>query len=416
MQHKRSFIQTFFGCMVCGFFSTTATATVPSTAPAAVNIQSGRQIETQKVRVRLKTSQNQVMVQGYDFQWLSAAASDGELLKAYQSLCPPKGYCSLLVKKNQGQFVIESSMGRIKFQQTVMLKGRELRLGSVRVPDQLKMLPSPRGVDLIAYVPLEQYVAGVVASEMPAQWPVQTLKAQAVAARSYVVAVQKERQKRDFDVEASVLDQVFRDITHEKKSKFENVKTAVAETQGLILHLKDRPLKAFFHSRCGGHTSLAKDVWGGGLSAGTTKDHSCGLNDEGASRSARWSLRLSKKELEELLGRRFQMSKPRVLLNSKKVVRSQGRITSVPVQIEDRFVFISGNELRSIVGFDRLKSTLFTVEDLGEDWKLEGLGHGHGVGLCQWGSRHLARQGLQYRDILKHYYPLAKIQRLAALD
>ena len=408
MQHRQALWQALIANAAIILISVCAQAALPSKDRDSQDLQT--------VRVRLKTAQSQVMVQGYDFQWQSSSTQEGDLFRAQQSLCPKKGYCSLLVKKTQGQFSIETSLGRIKLQGKVMLKGRELRLGSVLVPDQLKIQESSRGVDLIAYVPLEQYVAGVVASEMPPQWPVQTLKAQAIAARSYVVAVQKERRKRDFDVQASVLDQVFRDISNEKKNKYENVKTAVAETQGLVLHLKDRPLKAFFHSSCGGRTTLAKDVWGGGVSAGTTQDQSCGLHDEGASRSSRWSFRIQKKELEELLGRRLQKAKPVVLLNSQKVVRAQGRITLVPVQVEDRFVFISGNELRSIIGFDRLKSTLFTVKDLDSEWKFEGLGHGHGVGLCQWGSRHLAKQGFHYREILKHYYPLAKIQRLASLQ
>ncbi|HEX4925879.1 MAG TPA: hypothetical protein VFV50_17435, partial [Bdellovibrionales bacterium] len=76
---------------------------------------------------------------------------------------------------------------------------------------------------------------------------------------------------------------------------------------------------------------------------------------------------------------------------------------------------IRGNQFRQHLGFDWIKSTMFGMSQRGSVYHLKGQGYGHGVGLCQWGSRELAKQGKSYAAILRNYYPRAKLESARAL-
>lgn len=286
----------------------------------------------------------------------------------------------------------------------LLVEGRGLRADMKALPDQIILhASSGSGGDLIGVLPLEEYLVGVLASEIPLSWPLETLKAQAVAARSYALTVMKERNKRAFHLESSVLDQVFRHVLSEdeKSPLIDKALQAVRETKGLRLFTaKNQVLKAFYHSDCGGQTTTAKNVWNHGVNTGTAVDSSCPSHP-----GSRWKFRLSRTELLE----RLKVSDFKALELIKPV--HEKRISAVRLAVnETENRVIPANEFRKMLGFQELKSAAFTLTMAGDDYIFQGEGFGHGVGLCQWGSRALGLQGRNYKQILSHYYPLAVVK------
>ncbi|MGB9803921.1 SpoIID/LytB domain-containing protein, partial [Desulfofundulus sp.] len=114
-----------------------------------------------------------------------------------------------------------------------------------------------RGITVVNQLGIEEYLYGVVPAEMPASWPAEALKAQAVAARSYVLAQMGTYASQGFDVLATQGSQVYRgyDGEHPAASR------AVDETRGLVVTYRGRPISAVFHSSSGGYTENSEDVW-----------------------------------------------------------------------------------------------------------------------------------------------------------
>lgn len=314
---------------------------------------------------------------------------------------------------------------------TFEVAGSGLRLNLMKVPDRLSLHPRSGGrgpVDVIATLDLEDYLRGVLPSEMPRDWPLEALKAQAVAARTYAVYQIRRRQRWGavYHLEATVMDQVFRHpLTEDGRSESDaNVERAIRETRGVILRDRaGRPIQSFFHADCGGKTEDAREVWGA-EGQGTATDQTCPVH-----RSSQWTALYSLQELSERL-RGLRPSNPRAPERTPTEVgtasgplarieigsRTQsGRVAKMRLVWSDGLrQTLSGHEFRMAVGFNRIKSTKFTLlprEDRKgvEFVEFVGQGHGHGVGLCQWGARHWANAGRDYRFILKHYYPKALI-------
>ncbi len=282
------------------------------------------------------------------------------------------------------------------------VEGESLRSGAHLLPTKIILSPSAGAVDVVGVVPLRDYLVGVLKSEMPLAWPLETLKAQAVAARSYALAVMKERRKKIYHLESSTLDQVYRAIHYDRApASIQKAVQAVDETKNKILQdSRQKVLKAFFHADCGGKTLEPRDVWSGaGVYVGTAQDQSCPNSPK-----ANWILSLSKGELEK----RLQLS----FIRNIQYERSPNsrRVHQVLVLLKDGSVKrLTANEFRGRIGYMELKSTWFDVSQEGQNMVFRGRGFGHGVGLCQWGSRALGVDGLSYRAILKHYYPLASL-------
>jgi stage II sporulation protein D len=258
-------------------------------------------------------------------------------------------------------------------------------------------------------MPLESYLTGVLASEMPLTWPLESLKAQAVAARSYALAVMKERSRKVYQVESNILDQVFRPLAVDDEGDplVRKALQAVRETQGQKLVIGNgRTLKAYFHSDCGGHTVSARSVWGKAVESGEAADASCPSNPR-----ANWELGISKTKIYAGLKKFFSLGRSPLQVVGLEFEKGEDeRVHQVRVAFNEGSPrVLSGNEFRALVGFQDLKSTLFEAKMEGETIRFRGRGFGHGVGLCQWGSRALGLQGVKYAEILRHYYPLARL-------
>lgn len=355
------------------------------------------------VRVRIMTTIEKIQVGGTQLRFHNLA-------QAIQPVSIPQTkYVQVRVIQKDGKKLWAVRLDRqetehLLAEKYLLIQGSDLRIGAQTLPG--KVLLSHNGVnkiDVVGVMPLDEYVVGVLASEMPLSWPMETLKAQAVAARSYALSVMNERKNHPYHLESSILDQVFRHVVHEDENDplIKKAVQAVKETQGVKLYAQNgRILKAYFHSDCGGQTTAAQNVWGSNSNSGVAVDSSCPTNPQ-----AQWKLSLSKEEL------RRRLKVPDISGLDLIKVPSEKRIKAVRLAFnETESKTISANSFRQLLGFQELRSSLFEIKRLGERFLFQGQGFGHGVGLCQWGSRSLGKNGKNYNQILKHYYPLAVLR------
>lgn len=295
------------------------------------------------------------------------------------------------------------------------VEGEVVRLGLHPAPHSLELVPLPNGkADVIATLDIEKYLTGVLPSEMPASWPMEALKAQAIASRSYAMAIAKERRNLNYDVENTVLDQVF-DLRNKLKASDmvqNKIADVVRSTSGMVLFdASGRVIKAHYHADCGGHTELAKNVWGDAVKeTGITKDAMCPLSPY-----ANWSLKMSRREIQSIMASYFMLNPKAALLALAPLGRTEsGRVAQVDMVFDDGIHRrLPAHEFRRLLGYSKLKSTNFRLAWKEDHVVVEGKGHGHGVGLCQYGTRQLAVRGLAYQDIIKNYYPLAKLGKIS---
>ena len=243
----------------------------------------------------------------------------------------------------------------------------------------------------VVKVPLERYVLGVLVNEVRRDWPLEALKAQAVASRSYALfRLRTPRSPTErYDLEASVQDQVF-----SRGRVYPSPLTqAVRETTGVTLRFDGEILPAFFHSSCGGMSERAASLWPEMTQTPVNAPHTDPFCEESPWR--KWRYEISKSEL----GGEIQV------LERDERGRVDGLLLLKPSGIEE----LTGHSLRARLGFNKIRSTLFEVEDDLEKVSFSGRGYGHGVGLCQWGAKGMAEKGFAFQEILQFYYPGAEL-------
>lgn len=252
-----------------------------------------------------------------------------------------------------------------------------------------------RGKSLLVVVnvlPLEAYLQGVLGSEMPKSFPLEALKAQAIAARTYALNKKLEQYGQPFHLGSSVISQVYRGLAVEDP----RTRQAIDETRGLVLTWQLQPIEAYFHASCGGHTESGLDALGRDLPYLKSVSCPCAKLP-----SSHWTLKVNAKELAKQFG-------PKGAGLSVQGRSPTGRVRRVQVGPRS----IDAVSFRERLGYMRLKSLDFEVSETKDAWTLTGHGFGHGAGLCQWGSRMLAEQGRGFREILEHYYPGTELQLL----
>lgn len=291
----------------------------------------------------------------------------------------------------------------------LLVRGQMLRLGPEPVPENLEIRPSSaRGMDVIAHVDLENYLLGVIPSEMPADWPYDALKAQVVSARSFVLRQTFERKRKPFDVEATILDQVFR--KEQTAQSLARVKRAIVETRGEILvDSRKAVIKAFYSADCGCQSEDPKFVWGEVDVYQSVKDPTCH-----ARAPLQWSSDLPREEVAAKLLNVFDLPTGSNLLDLEVGRRTpSGRVRDLLAHIDvdgaEKILSLNSQQFRKLFGFQKIRSTDFSLKWEDDRLEVRGRGAGHGVGLCQRGAHTLANEGVNYRDILKMYYPKARL-------
>lgn len=263
-----------------------------------------------------------------------------------------------------------------------------------------------RGMQVTAVesIPIEQYLPGVLAGEMQATWPHATLRAQAVAARSYVYAKLASNDRLPlYDVTASVEDQVYRPHFVAPPA----IAQAVQNTRGEVLYKSGVELKAYYHSCCGGQTATAQSVWGSAAhSLPAVRDPWCRRAPH-----RNWRVQISQAELTQKLEAAGYITPP---IRGLHVARDRPdtRATHVTIETTGDPLTVPADTFRRILGFDTLKSTWFGMRARRNGWSIAGHGFGHGAGMCQWGAKAMGERGKDYRQILQFYYPGTQVMKV----
>ena len=260
------------------------------------------------------------------------------------------------------------------------------RFASVALPDGR--------IGLLDWVPLEQYLYSVVSREIPSSWAPSALQAQAIVARTY--ALTKQRPGKAYDVVASESDQSYPGIEAETAQARE----AVDATAGKIVTYEGKPARIAYGSCCGGHTADAAELWG------TAYPYLRGVPDPYCSPAPdfHWVRTLPYDEFVRALWTVSAGDVDRVELRD---LDSSGRPRTVALFGARGETEMKISAFRNALGTQVVRSTL--VQSVSVDRNgtvnIAGSGHGHGVGLCQWGAKYLARGGYDAENVVRFYFP-----------
>ena len=309
---------------------------------------------------------------------------------------------------------------------------------------------------MINHIQLENYLYGVIPKEMPASWPIESLKAQAVASRSFAVANMNKHIKEGFNLCDGTDCQVYKAYDNEHP----NTNRAVNETRGIYAYYNGKVANTTYHSTSGGYTEDSSIAWGGSV------PYLIAIEDiYSAGESAKnWSITMTPAEISnKLLSSGINIGQVQDIEISK--TSDSNRVLELNIVGSLGAKIIKGNQLRTIFGNTIMKSTLFNIDKVGDSstkkiyvidgssrypveiqvnsayildakgnnkpnrsivsraisneitssigesmvlgpasFVFNGKGYGHGVGMSQHGAMEMAKLGFNYEDIIKHYY------------
>ena len=332
-----------------------------------------------------------------------------------------------------------------------------IQVGKKKYRDFLGFLVRNDGILLINHVEVENYLYGVVPKEVGASFPIESIKAQAVAARTYALSNINKHKNEGFNLCDTTHCQVYGAMDAEHSS----TNQAVNETRNMVVYYEGKLAETTFHSNNGGYTESNKDAWGGAaLGYLIAKEDKFSLNSPNSS----WTVKLTLQEMNsKLISAGINVGE---LIDMEVLEISEGkRVLKLKIKGSSKDEIISGSKLRTILGNNEIKSTFFninkegtssnaktyimdgnsikpievnlsnatiidgrdvktilktgTITALGENsaksitnnyatsptsFTFEGKGYGHGVGMSQYGAMEMAKQGYNFEEILKYYY------------
>ena len=348
--------------------------------------------------------------------------------------------------------------------------GRGIWVGQKRFPGTLNLFVLDSEILVVNVLGIEKYLSSVVGSEMPAKWPMEALKAQAIASRTYAL---KQKGNSLFDIDSTQRNQVYNGL----ESRTHKTTKAVRSTRSLVMTYKNKLINAVFHSSSAGMTENSQDVWGNEFPyLSSVKDF------DKNNPKLRWQKRFSNEQLQKLfpgIGKIKQIE----ILN----ITNTGRVKNVKIHGDYGWYEYSGTDIRkklnlksTFVRFELIEDnetesdnenskklstsiiedktitylvkegdnlfdiayrfnvnfneivTLNSIQDpstininqilliprnldnnvLSKEKILvvSGYGSGHGVGMSQWGAKYMATKGATAEEILKHFYKGVKIK------
>lgn len=283
-----------------------------------------------------------------------------------------------------------------------ILTPKKIKNKTYQKTDNITVRVKRENKNTIEKIPLEKYLIGVLAGEMPVSYDIEALKAQAVAARTYTINKIEQNKTKEYDVVDTINDQVYKDEQQLKeiwKEKYnentKKLKQAIKETNGEYLTYEGKPIHAFFFSTSSGTTENCKDVFGESLpylvSVSSTWDEN--------SPSYQGELKLTKEEFCQKL---------EINCNEIKINIERNETNSIKnITINNKT--LKGTDFRFKLG---LKSTNLEIEQANNNIIIKTKGYGHGVGMSQYGAKELANNGYKYDEILKHYYQGVEFKKI----
>ncbi len=360
--------------------------------------------------------------------------------------------------KNKDKFEVKSS------------DVRGIWVGQKRYSGKLKIFIIDSEILVVNILGVESYLSSVVGSEMPAKWPLEALKAQAIASRTYAL---KQKGNTLYDIDSTNKNQVYRGL----EAKTYKTTRAVSSTSSLVLTYKNKLINALFHSSSGGMTENSQDVWSNKYPyLSSVKDF------DKNNPKLFWQKRFSNEQLQKLFPRIGGIKHIEILK-----ITNTGRIQNIQIQGDygsnqisgvdirkrmnlkstlARFKFIEDNKIKhdkknlknlttdtskeipltytiktgdsltdiasqynlsinEIVSLNNIKDPslininqklllprkpVFKASPVKNILVVSGYGSGHGVGMSQWGARYMATKGAKAEEILKHFYKGVKIK------
>jgi stage II sporulation protein D len=322
--------------------------------------------------------------------------------------------------------------------------------------DYITFLERDNKLSLINHINMEHYLYGVVPKEMPASWPVESLKAQAVVARSFALSNLNKHAKEGFNLCDTTDCQVYKAYDNEHP----NTNQAVDETKGEYVYYNGKVASTPYHSTSGGYTEDSSVAWGGSV------PYLIPVYDvysEGTASNI-WSINITPLEIKNKLstiGINIGDIKDIIILNTS----SANRVVELKIVGSNGDHIMNGNKMRTLLGNTTMKSTWFEIDKKGQNltkkvyviddslrnpvevninstyildgksntssnrnnvsraigsdrtinieqtlsmtpttFIFNGKGYGHGVGMSQFGAMEMAKLGYKYEDIIKHYY------------
>ncbi len=240
---------------------------------------------------------------------------------------------------------------------------------------------------LINKLDVEDYLRGVLPGEVPASFPYEVLKAQAILARTYTLS--RLGSNPDYDLCDTSRCQVYLGADAET----ERHDRAVRDTAGRVLAYEGKPISAVYHADSGGRTAAAVEVWGGNIPYLQSRDDPWSL-------AQHWRVDTSPAEVQRVLA---QMGHEVAAVSGIQIVErgASGRIIELRINTSAGGLRLRVPEAGRFLRALGLPSTLASLSG----WTFSGRGSGHGVGMSQWGARGFAKRGWKYREILAYYYP-----------
>lgn len=266
-------------------------------------------------------------------------------------------------------------------------------------------------------VKLDDYLCHVVSAEMPADYELEALKAQAIVARTYTIYKIKHKKHENADIcdsssccQAWIAkdDRLARWEESKRDSNWQKISDSVYQTQGKIITYQNEPINAFFHANSGGTTEVPINVWGGSNLPYLQSVQTAG--EEGYSQYAS-EVTLSEQELIDKLKTKYgditiDFGNPEDIKILEHTESS--RVKTVKFGNHN----LSGVETRTILG---LRSTDFEITREQDKIKFSVKGYGHGVGMSQTGADSMAKQGSTAEEIIHHFYQNVEIKEVNSL-
>jgi stage II sporulation protein D len=272
-----------------------------------------------------------------------------------------------------------------------------IRINGREYPAIIEVVRTGEGLAIVNVLRLEDYLVGVLRAETSDKWPGETLRAQAIAARTYAAYHRWLNGAKPYHIVASTTHQMYTGVVPPSSPLW----AAVRDTAGQVLLWDGELFPAFYHSASGGYTEDPRAVFG------TPNMPALRAIRDAYSMAAPyfyWTLDLRLADLAEIL-RRNGLDVGSVAAIEVTERTPSLRVATLRVRGTRGTVQLRGNDFRRMVGYEIVKSTLFAVALDSGVARFSGRGYGHGVGMSQWGAKGMAEQGYTAEKILEYYYP-----------
>jgi stage II sporulation protein D len=272
-----------------------------------------------------------------------------------------------------------------------------IRVNGRDYPAALEVVRNGEGLAVVNVLSLEEYLVGVLRAETSERWPGETLRAQAIAARTYAAYHRSLNVAKPYHLVASTTHQMYTGWVPASSP----IWAAVRDTTGRVLLWDGELFPAFYHSTSGGYTEDPRTVFGARNMPALKA-----IRDDFSMAAPHfyWNLDLRLSDLSEILRRNGHDVGGVTAIDVAERTPSL-RVSTLTVRGTRGSARLRGNDFRRMVGYEIIRSTLFAVALDGAVARFSGRGYGHGVGMSQWGAKGMAEQGYTAEKILEYYYP-----------